>query len=523
VRYLFEEYAFDTDRRELHHGADVVAIAPQVFDLLDYLIRNRERVVSKDELINAIWNGRSVSDAALTTRLNCVRVAIGDTGEEQRLIKTLPRKGFRFVGPVQELQVPAGAPLADKPAEPPKSVLALPDTPSIVVLPFANLSSDPDQEYFADGVVEDITMALSRFRWLRVIARNSSFAYKGRVVDVRQVGRDLGVRYALEGSVRKAGNRMRIAGQLIDTEAGAYLWADRFEGPIEDMFDLQDHLTSSVVGAIAPKLQNEEIKQARRKPMENLDAYDYYLRGLAKARWSNAANSEALQLFCKAIELDPRLASAYGMAAWCYVRRKANGWISDQVRESAETTRLARKAVDLGTDDPFALSVGGYALAFVAHEFDNAAAFMDRALDANPNIAQVWATSAWLRIWRGEPDLALEHSAYAMRLSPLDPSIYYVTQGAMAYAHFLAGRYDMAVSCAENALRGNQNYLLLICVSAASNALAGRREPAQRAILQALEYNPNLDAFNLRDLTPFRRADDFAIFAEALRDAGLRE
>src|SRR6202140_2002618 len=206
--------------------------------------------------------------------------------------------------------------------------MALPDKPSIAVLPFQNLSADPDQEYFADGVVEDITMALSRFHWLFVIARNSSFTYKGRAVNVKQVGRELGVRYVLEGSVRKAGSRVRIAGQLIDAETGAHLWANHFDGALEDMFDLQDHVTSSVVGAIAPKLQQEEIKRARRKPSENLVAYDYYLRGLVKVRWMTLdANREALQLFCKAIELDASLASAYGMAAWCFVVRKARGWM----------------------------------------------------------------------------------------------------------------------------------------------------------------------------------------------------
>ena len=376
LRYFFEDYALDTDRRELQRGADVVPTTPQVFDLLDYLIRNRERVVSKDDLINAIWNGRIVSDAALTTRLNVARSAIGDSGEEQRLIKTLPRKGFRFVGQVREAQGPTHSNVADHRVEQPKPALTLPDKPSIAVLPFANLSSDPEQEYFADGVVEDITMALSRFRWLFVIARNSSFTYKGRAVDVKQVGRELGVRYVLEGSVRKAGNRIRIAGQLIDAETGAHLWADHFEGALEDMFDLQDHVTASVVGAIAPKLQHEEIKRAARKPTENLDAYDYYLRGLAKVRRSTAkeANREALQLFHKAIELDPALACAYGMAAWCYVLRKARGWMIEHVQESAEATRLARKAVHLGRDDPVALCMGGYTLAFVAHEFDDAAA-----------------------------------------------------------------------------------------------------------------------------------------------------
>src|SRR5258708_8826141 len=235
LHYLFEEYAFDTDRRELHRGANVVPVAPQVFDLLDYLIRNGERVVSKDDLINVIWNGRIVSDAALTTRLNVARSTIGDSGEEQRLIKTLPRKGFRFVGQVREAQGATGADVSDNSAELPKPALTLPNKPSIAVLPFANLSSDPEHEYFADGIVEDITMALSLFRWLFVIARNSSFTYKGRAVDVKQIGRELGVRNVLEGSVRKAGNRIRIAEQLIDAETGAHLWADRFDGALEDM------------------------------------------------------------------------------------------------------------------------------------------------------------------------------------------------------------------------------------------------------------------------------------------------
>jgi len=523
LRYLFEEYAFDTELRELHRGANVVPVAPQVFDLLDYLIRNRERVVSKDDLINVIWNGRIVSDAALTTRLNVARSTIGDSGEEQRLIKTLPRKGFRFVGQVREAQGAMGAEVADNSEEPPKPALTLPDKPSIAILPFANLSSDPEQEYFADGVVEDITMALSRFRWLFVIARNSSFTYKGRTVDVKQVGRELGVRYVLEGSVRKAGKRVRIAGQLIDAETGAHLWVDHFEGALEDMFDLQDHVTSSVVGAIAPKLQHAEIKRAKRKPTENLVAYDYYLRGLASAhRWTRNANGDALQLFCRAIELDPGLACAYGMAAWCYVQRKARGWMIEHAQESAEAARLARKAVHLGGDDPVALCMGGYALAFVAHEFDHAAAFMDQGVAVNPNLAQAWNLSGWLRVWRGEPDLALDHIAHAMRLSPLDRSTFGMQAGT-AYAHFLASRYDMASSCAEKAIRDNPTFLLAICISAASNALAGRLEPAQIDTARALECNPDLRASNLRDLAPFRREQDLATFAKGLRNAGLPE
>ncbi len=521
MRYLFEQYVFDTDRRELHRGADVIPVTPQVFDLLDYLIRNRERVVSKDDLINVIWNGRSVSDSALTTRLNAARIAIGDSGEQQRLIKTLPRKGFRFVGTVREAHGQASGEIAQGRAEPPKPALTLPDEPSIAVLPFANLSSDAEQEYFADGVVEDITMALSLFRWLFVIARNSSFAYKGRAVDVKQIGRELGVRYVLEGSVRKAGNRIRIAGQLIDTETGAHLWADHFDGAREDVFDLQDRVTASVVGAIAPKLQQAEIKRAKHKPTENLDAYDYYLRGLAKLRWwrTREVNGAALELFLNAIELDPGLACAYGMAAWCYTQRKARGWMIEREHESMEAARLAWAAVRLGANDPVALSMGGYALAFVAREFDAAATYVDRGLAINPNHAQAWILSAWLRVWRSEPDRALEHAAHAIRLSPLDPYMANVYV-AMAYAHFLAGRYDAAWSTAEKAMH-DPTFLLAFCVSAASNALVGRIEQAKGGVVRALECNPDLRASSLEDLAPFRRAEDLATFARGLREAGL--
>jgi TolB-like protein len=225
VRYLFEDCALDTDRRELHRGGKAVAVAPQVFDLLDFLIRNRERVVSKDDLIAAIWEGRAVSEAALTTRLNVARSAIGDSGDEQRLIKTLPRKGIRFIGTVREASVAADVEIASP--GPAKSMPAFSDKPAIAILPFANLSSDPDQEYFADGMVEDIITGLSRSRSLLVIARQSSFVYKGRQVDIQQIGRDLGVRFVLEGSVRKAGNRVRITGKLIDADAGVHLWADQ--------------------------------------------------------------------------------------------------------------------------------------------------------------------------------------------------------------------------------------------------------------------------------------------------------
>ena len=267
--------------------------------------------------------------------------------------------------------------------------LPLPNKPSIAVLPFENLSGDREQEYFADGMVEEIITALSRMRWLFVIARNSSFAYKGRAVDVKQVGRELGVRYVLEGSVRKAGSRVRITGQLIDTATGAHLWADRFDGALEDIFDLQDQVTASVVGAIAPKLEQAEIERAKRKPTESLDAYDYYLRGMAELhQWTKEGNDgSAIVTFYRAIELDPNFASAYGLAARCYAQRKAGGWVTDRMQEVTEAERLARRAAELGKDDAVALCFGGWALARVVGDLDTGAVLIARALVLNPNFA----------------------------------------------------------------------------------------------------------------------------------------
>ena len=295
--------------------------------------------------------------------------------------------------------------------------LSLPNKPSIAVLPFENLSGDRDQEYFADGVVEEIITALSRFRGLFVIARNSSFAYKGRAVDVKQVGRELGVRYILEGSVRKAGSRVRITGQLIDTNTGAHLWADRFDGALEDIFDLQDQVTASVVGAIAPKLEQAEIERAKQKSTQSLDSYDYYLRGMAGVHQETRDSiSEALGLFYQAIELDPNFASAYGMAARCYVAKKTYGWIAQREQEIAEANRLAQRAALLGKDDAVALSMAGIAFSYVVGDVERGAALIERAVVLNPNLAWSWMFRGWVKVYLGEHESAIESEARAMRL-----------------------------------------------------------------------------------------------------------
>jgi len=384
--YFFENYVLDTERRELRRGADAISLQPQVFDLLAYLIRNRERVVSKDDLIAGIWGGRIVSESALTTRINAARAAIGDSGAEQRSIKTLQRKGVRFVANVREQQVlEADAAAVIQPG------LPLPDMPSIAVLPFQDMSGDPGQDYFADGVVDEIITALSRFRQLFVIARNSSFTYKGRPVDVKQVGRELGVRYVLEGSVRKAASRVRITAQLIDAIRGTHLWADRIDGTFDDIFDLQDQVTENVVGSIAPKIEQAEIERTKHKPTDSLDAYDCYLRAMMYFhRWTGESINDALRLFYRAIELDPGFASAHGLAAWCYVRRKLSGWMENPVHEMVELERLAHRASELAGDDAVALFSAGWALVQTSSYAEAGAAMIDRALTLNPNIPAAW-------------------------------------------------------------------------------------------------------------------------------------
>jgi TolB-like protein/Tfp pilus assembly protein PilF len=524
MRLVFGDCVLDLDRRELSRGGRVVPTGPQVFDLLVYLLSNRERVVSRDDLLASVWSGRIVSDSTLASHINAVRKAIGDTGQEQRLLRTVARKGFRFVGDVTEAPAQEGAAPAHagsgRRGEAVSRELTVPDGPSIAALPFANLSGDPEQDYFADGLVEDIITALSRISWLFVVARNSSFAYERQAVDVKQVGRELGVRYVLEGSVRKAANRVRITEQLVDAETRGHLWADRFEGPLDDIFALQDQMTESVVGAISPTLERAEIERAKHKPTERLDAYDYYLRGMASFHLGTSESTDAaLKLFYKALELDPEYASAHGMAAWCYFWRKVNGWATDPVQEAAKGARLARRAVELGKADPVALTRGGHALSHFG-DLETAIASVDRALVLNPNSAAAWYLSGFERVFRGEPDDALPRFARAMRLSPLDPEMVRVLMGT-AIAHLFAGRFDEASSWAEKALGESPGFVVAGGILAASHALAGRMEEARLAMQQLRRANPALRVSSSKNWFPLRRAEDVELLADGLRRAGL--
>ncbi len=523
MQFSFEDYTLDPDRRELSRRSTVIAVGPKVFDLLLHLVENRDRVVSKDDLLQAVWGGRIVSESTVTSHINAVRKAIGDTGDAQRLVRTVARKGFRFVGEVGEASNADDGNRADAiavagPGDPSQPVA---DKPSIAVLPFHNLSDDPEQEYFADGVVEDIITALSRIRWLLVIARNSSFVYKKQAVDVKEVGRALGVRYVLEGSMRKAGKKVRMTGQLIDATSGTHLWAERFEGSLDDIFELQDRITEEVVGAIAPQLEQAEIERAKRKPTGSLDAYDYYLRGMAKLHNGDRGSiEEALPLFYKAIALDPDYASAFAMAAWCYFWRKVNHWMSNPEREISEGVRLARRAVELGRDDAVALTRGGHALAHLAGEIDSGIALLDRALLLNPSLAPAWFLGGFLRAWNGETEGAIAHFEHAVRLSPLDAEMYRMEAGT-AIVHFFAGRFDVAASWAERAALSLPSFLMANAILAASYAQAGRLGEARDAMARVRELDPSLRLSGIRDWLPIQREQDFAAFTEGLKLAGM--
>jgi TolB-like protein len=512
VRYLFDDYALDSDRRELLRGTMPVPVEPQVFDLLLYLIRNRERVVSRDDLLASVWRGRIVSESALSTRVNAARTALGDNGEAQRLIKTLARRGLRFVGAVREQHGGGDAAHARLP-------LGGVDKPSIAVLPFENLDRDPAQDYFTDGIVEDVTTALSRNRAFFVIARNSSFTYKGRHVDAKQIARELGVRYVLEGSVRKSGGRVRVTGQLIEAESGHHLWADRFDGDLSEIFELQDRIVTRVVGAIAPQLERAEIDRAKHRATGDLAAYDLYLRGLDSwNRWTKDGNAKALELFYAALEKDHDFSTAYGLAASCYLLAKAADWRSSF--DVQEISRLVDRAADIGTDDPVALCWAGHVHAYFAKDLDRALMLVGRALELDANLAIAWQRSGWVRGYAGDADGAIESLNRAIRLNPLDPRVF-LTQSAMAFAHFIAGRDDQAADWAATALRVKPNWMPALRVAVAANAMRGNRDEANRARSLYLRIDPGVRIAKICEFYPLRRDQDRQRLIGAMRIAGM--
>ncbi|RWH78854.1 MAG: transcriptional regulator [Mesorhizobium sp.] len=486
--YHFEDFALDGDRRELRRGNELVSVEPQVFDLLQYLIRNRERVVSKDDLVDAVWQGRIISDATLASRINAARNALGDSGDEQRLIRTILRRGFRFVGTVrEEVQISEAGAIAAMEQSKPGS--RIPARPSIAVLPFVNLSGDPDQDYFADGMVEDIITGLSRIRWLFVIARNSSFTYKGRAVDVKQVGRELGVRYVLEGSVRKVGGRVRIAGQLIDAEDGSHLWAERYDRDLTDVFALQDEITVSVVAAIEPNLRRAEIERVRRRRPDSLDAYDLLLRALSDVyTFMPQGASKGLPLLDQALAIEPTYALAHGFAAWAHQTLFIRGGMQAEHREKA--ARHAHAAIEYGSGDAMALALAGFTIGLVEHDRRLADEAFAAALALSASCAFVYAFGCVPVAYGGDAARAINWGEQAMRLSPLD-TMSCVPQGIIGFGNFLSGRHELAVIAGRRAVELNPGFSILHGWLAAPLARLGQLDEAKASAGRLLSLDPH--------------------------------
>jgi TolB-like protein len=484
--FLFAGNVLDTDRRELRRDGELVALEPQVFDVLVYLLANRDRVVSKDDLIESVWSGRIVSDSAVTTRINAVRRSVGDDGAGQQVIRTVQRKGFRFVAEVRDEQ-PATPELKVTRVQPP---LSLPGKPSIAVMPFQNMSGDPEQEYFAEGMVEEIINALCRIRWLFVIARNSTYTYKGQPVDAKQVGRELGVRYLLEGSVRKAGDRVRITAQLIDTESGTHLSSDRFDGSLEDVFELQEKVAISVAGVIEPTLQTAETDRSAARPTGDLTAYDLYLRSYATV-WSSAARiREALRLAEQAIARDPRYGMALAWAAFCCLRLLLDGQSQDQHGDRRKGAEYARRALEVAGDDPAILANAAQALAYFGEDIGVMMALADRALGLNPSYARGWLVSGLLRLWAGQPDIAIEHCTASLRLSPRGRNG--APYSVIGLAHLFGRRFDQAVPNLLLAIQEDPTDPRPYRNLAACYAHMGRLEDARQMVEEVRSFTPDV-------------------------------
>jgi adenylate cyclase len=402
-------------------------------------------------------------------------------------------------------------------------VLPLPDKPSLAVLPFQNMTGDAGQEYFVDGMVEEITTAISRLPWLFVIARNSSFTYKGRTVDVKQVARELGVRYVLEGSVRKAGNRVRITGQLVDTATGAHIWADRFDGALDDIFELQDQVASNVAGAIEPKLRQSEIERANRKPAANLTAYDLYLRALAQSyRYTDEGFAEAVALAQQALAIDPSYAPAAALVGWCRVLQRLQGWGALSDEDIGEACRLARQALEAGRDDADTILRAAWTLFRLTGEAAMAAAALDRALALNPNAAHAWMVRGGIYAQRNQPEAAIEAIKRARRLSPFDPLAFRYAVN-IAAAHLAARRFELAIEWADRALHDQPRAVPAMRVKVAANAHLGRLDEARIELSRMLAIDPKLTIAVFREYGHFMAPEVLELNVTGLRLAGLPE
>ena len=520
MQFLFADHTLDTERRELRRGSQAIAVEPQVFDLLVYLVRNRDRVVSKDDLIASVWEGRIVSESTLTSRINATRTAVGDNGKDQKLIRTVARKGLRFVGAVHEDSTGVKpAPVMFQPDDAPLQPVLPSDRPGIAVLPFTNMSGDPEQDYFSDGISEDIITALSKLRWFLVMSRNSSFVYKGKAVHMKQVGEELGIRYVVEGSVRKSGEQVRITAQLNDVTTGSHIWAEHYDRDLTDVFGVQDDITESIVAAIEPQLYAAESFRARRKPPDSMDAWDLVMRALSFYwRVTRQDNVAAQAMLEKAIAIDPNYGQALSVLATSQTFSAHMGW-ADMATTAPIAEREALAAILADSEDPWAHHALGCAYLFT-RRFDDSLSEFELALQLNPNfsLAQGYYGLAlsYCGHWE-EADLAAHR---ALRLSPRDPlsALYY---GIAAYAQFIGRNYDEAIRFAHEALRQRSDFVGAHRVLTAASGMAGHADAA--VALQALRRaQPNISLSWIATEMPMAREADKEHYMEGLRRAGLK-
>jgi TolB-like protein/cytochrome c-type biogenesis protein CcmH/NrfG len=518
----FGDYEIDVERRELRRAKAPVHIEPQVFDLLVYLVQNCDRVVSKDDLIASVWGGRIVSDSTLTSRINAARKALGDSGKDQKLIRTIARKGFRFVGAVgaQSDAEPAhtSGSLPDEIDEHSRPALPLPDRPAIAVLPFVNMSGEPEQEYFSDGISEDIITALSKLRWFFVMARNSSFIYKGKAVHLKEIAEELGVGYVVEGSVRKGGDRVRITVQLNDVATGSHIWAERYDRDLTDVFALQDEITEAIVAAIEPQLYAAENFRAQRKPPDSMDAWDLVMRALSHYwRVTRQDNVVAQALLEKATAIDPSYGQALGLLAASHTFSAHMGW-ADMATVVPIAERAALAAIRADSEDPWAHYALGSVCLFT--RFDDSLAEFEVALRLNPNfsLAQGYygLTLSYCGRWE-EADLAARR---ALRLSPRDPfsAVYY---GIAAYAQFVGRNYEEAMRLSREGIRQRGDFVGAHRVLTAAAAMAGQDDVAKSALQELRRAQPNISLGWIASQMPIKLEADREHYLEGFRRAGL--
>ena len=514
--FRFGDHVLDTDRREFRRGAELVALEPQVFDLLVFLMRNRDRVVSKDELIHGVWDGRIVSDSALTTRLNAARRAVNDSGAEQRVIRTVHRKGVRFVGEVSEERESAApgetAPLYPEPATVPRL--------SIVVLPFANLSNDPEQQYFADGITGDLTTSLSRIPDMLVISRNTAFTYRGKPVDTKQIGRELGVRYVLEGEVQHSGSRVRVTAQLIDAETDAHLWAERFAGDAGDLFTLQDEITSRIANA----LDLELVQAARAKPMERQDAQEFILRGRASRLKppSRENRAEAIDFFQRALALDAQSVVAQSWLAIALTARVLDIMAETPAADISYAEQLAERAL-AGSPRRALVRFAKAQVLRAQHRYAEAILEYETTIALNPNWAHAYSHLGWCRFMTGSIDELVPAQERAIRLSPRDPQIG-LFLNRIGCAHLLNSRLDEAISWYEKARNATPAHPQFHSFLAAGYALDN---DMKRAAVELAEARALVGEYRYFSIARLRAVENWGVariraLIEATYFAGLR-